>query len=355
MALPRKNEKEHRVTQTEVQRYIMAHLMPQCASGPLPFHERELARTMKVNRLTVRRAAAELLSKGLMLQIPGRRGLFLNPECKDSGFSEKYFGILVGRGDIPALGLELNQILKGFFDAACLDHYIDCQFLSLTTETPERIAAEIRSYPLHALIWFSPLPESGRVIDLLLEQEVPVAVVNSVSDPRIPPYGSNTFRFDYAQEGVLFAEKVLHSACRKILFAGLDNITLDSFRKVLAEHDFKFTRRDFMEYSPQNRDPEKLASLIRSRKVDMVVSNGRVYHDLEKISTLSDLSGVSFLLRPMRHVAYGGAEHPEYHILFPDYSFDEALERMGHAIAEKIAGPSPVLHFPNRIIPVKEN
>ncbi|MBO4631454.1 MAG: GntR family transcriptional regulator [Lentisphaeria bacterium] len=355
MVLPQKKGKIHRVTQTEVQRYIIVNLLPQCVADPLPFHERELARTMKVNRLTVRRAARELLAKGLMIQIPGRRGLFLNPECKGNWYKEKYFGILIRRGDIPTLCLELNQILKGFFDSARLDHYSDCQFLTLTTDTPERIAAEIRSYPLHALIWFSPLPESYPVIDLLLEQQLPVVIINSVNDSRISPHSSNTFLLDYVQEGKLFAEKVLRSSCRKILFAGLNGITLDSFRKVLTEQDFKFTMRDFMEYSPQNHDPEKLASVIRKRKIEMVISNGMVYHDLDKIAALTDLSGVTFLLPPMRHVICGAAEHPEYHILFPEYSFDGALELMGHAIAEKISAPSPILRFPNRIIPMKDN
>ena len=354
MVIPQKKEKIHRVTQTEVQRYIMAHLMPQCVSEPLPFHERELARTLKVNRLTVRRAAAELLAIGHMMQIPGRRGLFLNPDCKNSGCSEKYFGILFGRGEIPVLNLEENQILKGFFDTPCSNHYIDCQFLTLTTETPERIAAEIRSYPLHALVWFSPLPEFYPVIDLLLEQGLPVAIINSVFDSRIPPYRTNTFRFDYEQEGKLFAEKVIRSSSRKILFAGLRTATLENFRRILTEQGFHFTMRDFMEYSPQDHDPEKLASVIRKRKIDMVVSNGRVYHDLVKISARTDLSGVSFLLGPMRQVIRAAAEHPEYHIIFPDYVFDDALERMGNAVAGIISGPSPALLFPNQIIPMKE-
>ena len=354
MVLSRKKEKMHRVMQTEVQRYIMAHLMPECVSKPLPFHERELARTLKVNRLTVRRAAAELLAKGVMMQIPGRRGLFLNPDAKGTAFSEKYFGILNARGDIPALSPDLNQVLKGFFAAVRWNHYIDCQILTLTTQTPERIASEIRSYPLHALIWFSPLPESYPVIDLLLEQGLPVAVVNSVVDSRKIPFGSNSFLLDYEQEGRLFAEKVIRSSCRKILFAGLDNITLDSFRKVLAQHDFSFSMRDFMEYSPPEHDPEKLASVIRKRKIEMVVSNGMVYHDLDKISALADLSGVSFLLGPMRQVMHTAVEHPEYHILFPDYIYDDTLERMGRAIADKVSGPAPVLHFPNQIVPMKE-
>ena len=355
MGSPLKREKDHRVTQTEVQRYIMAHLMPQCVSKPLPVHERELARTLKVNRLTVHRAVTEFLSKGLMIQIPGRRGLFLNPECQGSRYCEQYFGILWGQGDIPVLNSFLNLILKGFFEAVRQNNYIDCQFLTLTTKSPERVAAEIRSYPLHALFWFSPSPEFHPVIDQLLEQGLPVVVINSVTDSRILPYKSNTFLLDYAQQGVLLAEKALENSFRKILFAGLRSVTLDNFRSVMTEHRIDFSMRDFMEYSPENHDPKKLVALIRKRKIDMVVSNGKVYQDLEKILKLSDLSGVTFLLGPLRRVVFPVAEHPECRILLPDYSFNEALERMGRAIAEKISGSSPVLRFRNEIIPLKES
>ena len=37
MGTPRKTDTAHRVTQTEVRRYVMAHLMPLCTSEPVPF------------------------------------------------------------------------------------------------------------------------------------------------------------------------------------------------------------------------------------------------------------------------------------------------------------------------------
>ena len=346
------NEKIYPLIQTEIQRYVMAHLMPQCTSEPLRFSERELARTLKVNRLTVHRAAEEMLRRGYLIQIPGRRGLFLNPDCKTSFLSEKYYGVLFGKGSVPVLTMEENQILKGFFTAGQNETYIDCQFLTLTGQSSERIAMEIMSYPLHALIWFFPRPEMYPVIDLLMEKSLPLAIVNPVKDSRIVPYRTNSITIDYSAIGRMFAEKVLESGFRKVIFAGLKSPVFASFRQTLADTKFPFSASDFIEYTPENHDPEKLVSLIRKRKTELVVSDGMVFHDLKKLVDLTGLSGPHFLLMPFHYVKKQAAVHPDYRLIFPDFSFDDLLTAIGKNLAAKLAVDAPAAHFPNETLSV---
>ena len=354
MGSPRKTDTAHRVTQTEVRRYIMAHFMPLCTSEPMPFRERELARTLKVNRLTVRRAAAELARQGILIPLPGRRGLFLNPDCRITRRSEKYYGILVRSGEVPVLSLSRNRILNGFLQhTEGEEGYVDCQFLTLTGRTPERMADEIMTWPLHALIWFAPPPDMYPVLDLLLERSFPLAVVRSIFDPRIPPFHTNSISLDYYVIGRLLAEKVLSSGARKILFAGLRSETFESFRRALAEHHFSYTSRNFLDYSFECHDPEKLADRIRRGGIDLVVSDGVVLNDLQKLSGLIDFASLRFLLLPFQWVKSVAAAHPKYPLIFPDYDMDDNLERLGRTLAEKIAGPAPVLRFPNIVLPIK--
>ena len=354
MGTPRKTDTAHRVTQTEVRRYVMAHLMPLCTSEPVPFRERELARTLKVNRLTVRRAAEELVRQGILTRIPGRRGLFLDPDCRITHRSEKYYGILVRSGEVPVLSLAGNRILNGFLTHTGEEGYVDCQFLTLTGRTPERMADEIMTWPLHALIWFSPSPDMFPVLELLQERSFPLAVVGSVSDPRIPLWRTNVISLDYCAIGRLLAEKVLSSGARKLLFAGLRSETFESFRRTLAEHHFPFTSRSFLDYAFESHDPEKLADRIRRGGIELVVSDGVVFNDLQKLSGLTDFASLRFLLLPpFRRVKPVAASHPEYPLIFPDYDMDDNLERLGRTLAGMIAGPSPVLRFPNIVIPIR--
>ena len=346
-------EKMHRVTQTEVRRYVVSRLLPECNSEPLPFCERELARTLQVNRLTVRRAAARLLRDEILIQIDGRKGLFLNPSCRSRGQCEKYYGILCG--ELPVLSPEANQILRGFFAAARDDIYnIDCQFISPTAETPEWIVNEIMTYPLHALICFSPSPKTYPVLELLLERSLPLAVVNPVRDSRVVPFHTNTISIDYRGIGVKYAEKVLAGGYRKILFAGLDSDVFRSFREYLEAHSFPFPLRNFIGYSIEDHDPEKLAEIIRKRKIEMVVSDGRVFHDLDCLSHLVSFSNLHFLLSPLSYVRKTAVCRPDYHILFPDFLFDDLLEAVGNVIAGKVAKEVPSVRFQNETVLLPE-
>lgn len=346
------NDKIFRLIQAEIQRYVMVHLMPRCTSEPLRFSERELARTLKVNRLTVHRAAVDLLQHGHLMRIKGRRGLFLNPDHQPSGISEKYYGVIVNKGHVPDLTMDENQILNGFFASARSDHYFYCQFLTLTGQSPERIALEITTYPLHALIWFFPPPEMYPVIDLLMEKSLPLAIVNPVKDSRIVPYHSNTITLDYPAIGRMFAEKVLQAGFRKVLFAGLKSPVFESFRQTLAGSSFPFSAADFTEYTPECHDPGKLAEIIRKKKTELVVSDGMIFHDLKKLAGLTDFSGLHFLLLPLRYVRSLAGVHPEYHLIFPDFSFDNMLNSIGKKMASKIAVDSPAICFQNEIIPL---
>lgn len=346
------NDKIFRLIQAEIQRYVLVHLLPQCKSEPLRFKERELARTLKVNRLTVHRAAVDLQKNGYLIQIKGRRGFFLNPESHSYGTIEKYYGVITHNGEVPDLTMEKHQILNGFFASARHDHYPYCQFLTLTGQRPERMAMEIMSYPLHALIWFFPPPEMFPVIDLLMERSLPVAVVSPIKDSRIIPYHTNTITLDHIAMGRMFAEKVLEFGFRKILFAGLRSPVYESFRKILNDSAFPFSGANFTEYTPENHDPEKLAEIIRGKKIELVVSDGMIFHDLKKLAGLTDFSNLHFLLLPLRYVKKLAAVHPEYHLFFPDYLFDNMLYSIGKKMAARIAVDPPAFRFQNEIQPL---
>ena len=350
--MPSSSEKNSRSSlgQLDVRRYIMARLMPECTSVPVRFCERELARTLQVNRLTVRRATEILLRQGYLIRIKGRRGLFLNPEIRSSRMGETYYGFLFRDGELPVLNVESSLILRDFLAAAQKYNYIDCQFLTLTAGTAERMATEIMSYPLRALIWYSPAPEMYPVIELLLKKELPVAVVNSVKDSRVVPFHSNAIGLDHRAIGVNFAEKVLAGGFRKVLFAGLRSEVFRGFREHLDARSVPFPEQNFMEYSPEHHDPEKLADVIRKRKIELVVSDGFVFHDLEKLAGSIDFANLHFLLMPLRYVRSLASEHPEYHLLFPDFDFDSALSMIGKRLASKIAAGSPSIRFQNETV-----
>ena len=338
---------EQWVSQAEVIRYIMAHLMEQCKEKPLPFRERETARILGANRLTVHKAALSLLQEKALIHIEGKRGLYLNPEHRKKGQAVKYYGAVSCRGESAILNHPQALVMKGFFENIQAFHYVDVEYLRLKSSSVESMAAEILSAPLQGLLWFTPTPDRYEVIESLLQKGFPVIVINTGVFPKEELFHTNTLHMDFTEMGRLFAEKVLALKEHKLLFAGCRSTLYKAFKKHLAEKDFPFSDSFFMDYERENGDPEKLMKRIREEKIKLVVSDGTVFHDLELLKRYGDLSAVRFLFRPMAHVRKRAFHCPEYNILFPDYFCDETLEAMGSYAAEKLETDTTELYFEN--------
>ena len=335
------------VSQAEVIRYIMAVLMERCTDTPLPFRERETARILGANRLTVHKAAISLFQEKALIRLEGRRGLFLNPEHRKRGKSVKYYGAVSGWGQAAILNHPQTLVMNGFFENIREFHYVDVEYLRLKSSSVDAITAEILAMPLRGLIWFSPAEEMFPVIDSLLKKGFPVLVIHTGIIPGEVHFHTNALHMDFTDMGRAFADKVLELNYPKLLFAGCRCALYDSFRERLSRQGYPYSETDFMEYESKNADPARLMKRIRQEKIPLVVSDGTVFHDLELLKEYGDLSGVHFLFRPMDHVRKRARYCPEYNISFPDYLCDETLKDMGRIAAEKLEAQTPEIYFEN--------
>lgn len=241
-------------------------------AGPEPeqlMGEMELCDKFKVGRGTVRRAMASLIAGGYVILLPKRRGYFTNPE-----FSEQTpfrIGIIVASGFASSMAYISAEAFCGFAESM---HGFFCtyDFLTLTSDHPETVVAEIRNTAVDGLLWISPEDPFVEAIDRLLAEKFPVVSIENVYLPlyRKPRY--NFFAYDYFFAGECRAKYFLREKCKNIIYCTENVDSVKQFAETLHQGNVPFDNHSV--FASVEQITTCLPELLSRNKVDGIVCDG---------------------------------------------------------------------------------
>ena len=218
--------------------------------------EPDLCKKFGVARGTVRRAMAYLIERGIVIQLPKRRGYFSNPKYSNSG--EINIGVLSGSGYFAAMSHLASDMYSGFLQGI-KPLYCLFQFLNVSSCDPETIADLIEYNGLKALLWLCPEDEGIPAFNSLLKKSIPlVAIENAYVVNHIHPE-RNFLLYDQVHAGELRAEQVLDSGFHKPLYCAERGKVTDAFAQYLNRNGGVCKPEDILstEEIPVRIDPQK--------------------------------------------------------------------------------------------------
>ena len=266
--------------QNLVRRYIIGKLFPACGKDPLPLNELAIARKFGVNRLTVRKVSADLVQDHSLITLPGRRGLFINPEYVRMRGARRFIGVIGPTLQMPLIE-NINFRILSAFDSAMEDCDGDYNFLTFATKDPDEIADEILASPLTGLLWLMPNADMLPVFEKVVEAGVAaVAVAPSFYDDWKPPR-SNAVLYDNVSGGRYRARIVLRNGVTRPGYLSI--YTLDAFAGFCQEFRAAGLSYGKEYFCPiQENSWPKLRRWIRTGKIDSLVMDGSImpfFHD----------------------------------------------------------------------------
>jgi len=318
--------------QNLVRRYIIGKLFPACGKEPMPLNELAIARKFGVNRLTVRKVCADLVQDHSLITIPGRRGLFINPDYVMMRGARRFIGVICSVRKLSLIEKSNFQILSAF-DSAMDDCDGDYQFLSIASDDPQEMVDEICSNPLTGLLWLIPKAEDLPVFEKVVESGLPaVAVAPSYYDEWKPPR-SNAVLYDHKSTGRSRARTVIRSGVRSPAYLALRRgETFSAFCQEFRNSGLPGCEDRFLPIEPSSYP--KIRSWIRTGKIDSLVMDGLVMisfrdfcqavPELKRIPLFTDDSPRTHLISVI---------DPELQIRFFSYSL-HFCEQAGKCAAE---------------------
>ena len=218
--------------------------------------EPDLCEKFGVARGTVRRAMAYLIERGIVIQLPKRRGYFSNPKYSNSG--EINIGVLVGSGYFAAMSYYSSDMYSGFLQGI-KPLYCAFQFLNVSSCDPETVAALPEHNGLNAVLWLCPGDENLPAVNRLIEKQFPViAIENPYIVNRSRPE-RNFLLYDLTHAGELRAKQVLDSGFRKPLYCAEHGKIQDAFAQYINRNGGVCKPEDILstEDIPVRIDPQK--------------------------------------------------------------------------------------------------
>ena len=337
--------------QCKIRRYIVGKLFPMCGKEPMKLNELQIAKKFSINRLTIRKACRDLLEEHSLITLPGKRGLFINPDYIRIRGKRRFIGIL---GTIPQMNILENNNFRilSAFDSAMDRCEGDYQFLALKSTCPEEMAEEILSYDLTALLWISPGDDSlVEVFEKVLNGGLSAVLVSPPYHGLLPP-SSNAILFDGVAAGKMRAQRVRQENCKRPGYIAVNrNSTYYSFRE-----EFPFLEKEYFMEPGKLRFAE-LAAWIRKKEIDSLVMDGTIvtrFADLcGKVPCLKEID--LFIDHGLRTTLLEGIA-PEIHLhYFTGYmkrsvmAGRKAAQMMSHLLS------TGEVRFPNQIVNVDES
>ncbi|MBE6357304.1 MAG: GntR family transcriptional regulator [Lentisphaerae bacterium] len=198
-------------TSTERVRRFLLHKI--IHSGNLPVRlptERELTETLQLSRITVRRGINDLLQGGYIKKIPGRQGIYTNPEMVDVTMHS--LAILLKNN---YLDCRCMSVLGAMTDELQRNNcFCSLNFLQVSDDRCEHIVDELATCGFDCIISFAVNPQAR----MLLEKNLPVLIVESPGYPVCST--GNYISFDNRGFGEFLAQKVIARGLTDILFFG---------------------------------------------------------------------------------------------------------------------------------------
>ena len=204
--------KTYRGAETErVRRYLLQKV---AHSGTTPERlptEMALVETIGVSRVTVRRAISDLLSGHVIRKIPGKKGVYTNPDMADIAVhsiavlqSSNY----VGHSTAVILGAMCDELSRR-------ECFSSLNFFQVADDDPDVVAGELKNCGFDCVLTFS----ARRMLAAeLLDRGVPVIFVGGQDVPG--ENGRHHFGFDYESFGGQVVEAILARKLRRVLFDG---------------------------------------------------------------------------------------------------------------------------------------
>ena len=260
--------------QNLIRRYIFGKLFPACGKEPMPLNELAIARKFGVNRLTVRKVSTDLVQEHSLITLPGRRGLFINPDYVRMRGTNRFIGVIGSALQLPLIE-NVNFRILSAFDYAMDECDGDYHFLTFTSKTPDEIADEILACPLTGLLWLMPNPDMLPVFEKIIESGIAaVAVAPSYNDVWQPP-GSNALLFDNVATGRYRARAVLQTGVRHPGY--LSQYAHDTFSGFSQEFwDSGLAYGEEYYYPMEDKSWPKIRRAIRGGKIDSLVMDGSI-------------------------------------------------------------------------------
>ena len=227
-----------------------------------------LCEKFKVARGTVRRAMAQLIERGYVIQLPKRRGYFSNP--KFSRYGELHIGILVASGYIAGMSCISSEAYRGFMkgiNPLCCGYY----FLSVNSFEPQQVVDLVEIHGLDALLWIAPEDANVPAIDYLIDMDFPVAAIENAHVPMQVYPKKNFLIYDRKAAGVLRAEQVFQAGFRKPLYCAEPGAAPDAFAAYMQEHEIPFDRKSIIGLEDI---PRVVTALLDHDKIDSIVCDG---------------------------------------------------------------------------------
>ncbi len=274
------NQKQQMLT--EPIKRLLIQLVAKSGQKPerLP-NELDLCKRFSVCRPTVHKAVEELIEIGYLQHLPGRRGIFSNPEyVQMAPFS---IGILGDNATCSYFGYPNSRIL-GAFLSRLGDLKANTTFLTLNRK-PELAEDELLNSGLDAVFWNIPGRSYFPIIKKLIEEKIAVVTVGSYFNFLLPKPETNFLGSDYFYQGQCRAEFFLRRKCPHLVYCGNPGPIYDGFKAKLKEHEITFSDSRLINDS---EPMSKLVRILESQRVDGLVCDGNKNQHNHVLRTLLD-------------------------------------------------------------------
>lgn len=265
---------KHTPKQNMVRRYIVGNLFPVCGKDPMPLNELAISRKFGINRLTVRKVCADLISEHSLITLPGKRGLFINPDYLRLRGAGRFIGIIGSALQMPLIE-NINFRIISSFDRTMEESDGDYHFLTFSTKKPNEIADEILSSPMTGLLWLLPAPEMLPVFEKVVENGLPAVAVAAAYEEDWKPPKFNAVLYDHISIGRDRARTVLQTGAKRPGYFGkTDGKIYSGFRLELGKSGWSCGKDS--SWPLDERFYPDIRSRIRSGEIDSLVMDGLI-------------------------------------------------------------------------------
>ncbi len=268
---------------TSIKNYLLQRIAKAGTEPERLPSEMDLCAKFGVSRITVRRAIESLETINYIIRLPGRQGAFTNPAVAMA--VPHLVGILMGDGSRNYINTLTAEILTGFMEKM-KDSDCDFEFMILNINGNQDAAREIENMALDGILWIMPEETMVEQIDMLIRKEFPVVTLGSIYNSIALLPKKNTICRNFAQIGFTSADWMLKHHHKCVARIGFYNISAEIFHREMKKAGAPLSMEYFID--PPADIEEKLTKLLKSSKVDAIISNGgldryqRVIHVLRQ-------------------------------------------------------------------------
>ncbi len=178
--------------------------------------ERELCKTFKTSRRTIRTVLQELEDDKCLIRKP-HFGTFVNNDYRrllsHANYNSKDIAIVIGDGRTTFLDTFFMKILSGLYSELCKED-LRSRHILLNVNAEEEFDVLLKSSQLQALVWITPPQRMEKCLKLIGSSKLPLVQIQPFS----PEKAEFCVYTDPREDGYLSAKHILKEGHRKVLF-----------------------------------------------------------------------------------------------------------------------------------------